>query len=132
MEKESNRDVYAGLISKVKSLGASVKNALVLAQILTRSIPVIIEQPVDAHVTDSQTAYLRVTAENIASYQWQYCTATDPTWKNSTGTGNKTERLTVSSSYIATRYKNFYRCKLTGVDNSVIYSNIVRIIREET
>ena len=125
MDKESNRDVYAGLLSKVKSLGASVKNALMQAQVLTRSIPVILEQPEDIYGAVNTTSYFEVIAENIDSYQWQYKRKTSSTWSNSTLTGNKTKKLPITITPDRTLYE--YRCKLTGINDDVIYTNVVNV-----
>lgn len=131
MLKDDKRDVWLEFLAKLILFSSAVEIARKLARVLTRSRPVILAQPESKTVTDSQSATLRVVADNVSSYQWQYLRDGQTTWQNSTGTGNKTDSLLVSTAYVSTRYLNQYRCKITGLNDEVIYTVPVRIIRKE-
>lgn len=128
--KKDNRDLFVELLEKVKSLAEVVKSAKVMSQILTREIPVILEQPEDYTGVMGEEAYFTVIAENIASYEWQFRTASgSPNWQHSNITGTYTNQAHVAIS--TARLKYLYRCKMTGIDGTIIYSNPVKMILEE-
>ena len=119
------RDIALKILGKLQNLKLVVSNAKKEAQILTRTIPVIIEQPQSYVGAAGGQATFTVTAENVAAYQWQTKKKINQQWGNSGIVGNKTDtiRPTVNATY--TEYE--YRCKLTGIDESVIYSDVVDI-----
>lgn len=87
---------------------------------------VITTQPRDYQVTDSSglTAVYHVTAENAAEngYQWQY-SKDGKHWYKSSLASAKSEELTVKISL--SNMANLYRCRITGTDGTVKYSNAV-------
>lgn len=119
-----DRDNALLLLQKLGSVKSIVDEVAIQAKVLTRKIPVIIQQPERVEAPENTSAYFQVVAENVAEYQWQYRRKeTGVNWSNASLTGNKTSKLqfTVTTS----RELYWYRCKLTGVDGSVIYTNNV-------
>ena len=84
-------------------------------------------QPVDFVGDLGVTASFTVEAYNVKTngYQWQY-TPNGTTWYTTTVEGNKTE--TISMEITSARYDYQYRCKITGLDNAVAYSNAAKIV----
>ena len=120
------RDMALKILGKLQNLKTVVSNAKKEAQILTRSIPVILEQPQSYVGPVGPRATFTVIAENVATYQWQIKSKEGTQWSNSSATGNQTDTMTrATTDSAATLY--VYRCKITGIDNSVIYSDVVDI-----
>lgn len=120
------RDIALKILGKLQNLKTVVSNARKEAQVLTRSIPVILEQPQSYLGPAGPRASFTVIAENVSAYQWQAKSKDGTQWSNSSATGNKTNTMTrATTDSSATLYE--YRCKITGIDNSVIYSDIVDI-----
>ena len=119
------RDIALKILGKLQNLKTVVSNAKKEAQVLTRSIPVILEQPQSYVGPAGGNATFTVVAENVAAYQWQTKKKIVDTWGNSGITGNKTDTIHPSISVAYTEYE--YRCKITGIDDSVIYSDVVDI-----
>ena len=71
-------------------------------------------------------AEFSVEATGVASYRWQWKSVTDNTWGNTTAEGNRTATMRVEAT--EARYNYEYRCKLTGNDGSVIYTDAVHIL----
>lgn len=121
-----NRDVWLIILHKLRDLKPVIDNALQMAQVLTREIPVILEQPQSYVGPAGPRATFTVIAENVAAYQWQIKSKEGTQWSNSSATGNQTDTMTrATTDSAATLY--VYRCKITGIDNSVIYSDVVDI-----
>lgn len=63
-----------------------------------------------------------VLAANVASYQWQYSDNEGKTWTNSTNVNAKSCLMSIAYN---SKYENrLYRCKLTGLNGTVIYSSV--------
>ena len=120
-----NRDVWLNILHKLRDLNLVIDNTLQIAQVLTREIPVILEQPKSYVGPAGGNANFTVVAENVAAYQWQVKKKTVEEWGNSGISGNKTDTIHPAISEAYTEYE--YRCKITGIDNSVIYSDVVDI-----
>ncbi|MCQ2500161.1 MAG: hypothetical protein MJ117_02310 [Lachnospiraceae bacterium] len=86
---------------------------------------VITEQPVNANGKIGDTVTYHVTAENAASYEWQY-SKNGTKWYKSTLSTAATD--TVSLKINSTTKGNLYRCKVTGVDGTVQYTEIAGLI----
>lgn len=84
-------------------------------------------QPVDIVAAESVSVAFTVDATGVASYQWQVTLNNGLTWNDSSAGGNKTN--TFSISVTTNKYDYLYRCKLTGEDGSVLYTNNVRILK---
>lgn len=125
-----NRDVWLIILHKLRDLKPVIDNALQMAQVLTREIPVILEQPQSYVGPAGPRATFTVIAENVAAYQWQAKNKAGTQWVNSSATGNQTNTMNrATTDSAATQYE--YRCEITGIDNSVIYSDVVGITIEE-
>lgn len=120
-----NRDVWLNILHKLRDLKLVIDDALQMAQVLTREIPVILEQPQSYIGPAGGNANFTVNAENVAAYQWETKKKTSEQWGNSGISGNKTDTIHPAISAAYTVYE--YRCKITGIDNSVIYSDVVDI-----
>lgn len=123
-----NRDVWLNILHKLHDFKLVIDNALQMAQVLTREIPVILEQPEDFTGALGDTAIFHVEAANVASCQWQY-KKPNSQWGdyNISGTDSVTMSITIST----TRLTYEFRAKITGIDGSIIYSNPCRMILEE-
>ena len=71
-------------------------------------------------------ASFTVEATGVQSYQWQFWNETTKKWNN-----NKANATSASFSFTVaeTYYANKYRCKLTGEDGSVLYTDAVQIVK---
>ncbi len=88
--------------------------------------PVITEQPENITAGTNAAVSYHITAENEASYQWQYSKTGGKKWLNSSAAaGGQTDTLSfkVSSSNAA----NIYRCVVVGKDGSQLISDIVGV-----
>ena len=81
----------------------------------------VVEQPADATANVGDSAVFAVEAENVISWQWQYCRGTSDKWYNTAMTGYATDTLTVAVT--SSRHGYRYRCKLTGTDGTVTYTD---------
>ena len=83
----------------------------------------IITQPQSVKAEVGDTVTFTVEAENVASYVWEYSANGGMTWRTSS---NKTNTI----SYTLTEGNKVYirRCKLTGKDGNVVYTNEVGIL----
>lgn len=78
-------------------------------------------QPAAQNMYAGQTAVFSVKAQgDIASWQWQYKTATGSGWMNATAAGNKTAQLSVPAT--AGRDGYMYRCKITDTAGGIWFS----------
>ncbi len=84
----------------------------------------ITAQPVNVTAAAGDTVSFKVAATNVASYQWQY-SKDGNTWNKSGAAGNTTD--TIQLTVTASNKANVYRCKLTGADGSVQYTNAVGV-----
>lgn len=116
-----DRDQSVSLLGKIKTM----------LQLITTIndhcfVPHIITQPTDQTVAIGSDCTFALTAVNVAEYKWQLKGASMGNWISSTATGYNTDTLTLE---VASKHYGYqYRCKITGLDGSVIYSDIVHII----
>ena len=95
-------------------------------------VPHIVTQPTDQTEAVNDNAVFTVVANNVSVYEWQYApTQITPSWRtiHSGTTGADTATLTVPVT--EPRYGYLYRCKITGKDGSIIYTDSVKIIEPE-
>lgn len=85
----------------------------------------IIAMPEDYSGSVGETATFTVTAENVASYQWQWKYITGHDWGNTTAAGNKTNSISVEITETRLTYE--YRCKMTDSNGIDVYTSPVRI-----
>lgn len=105
------------------TLGTNYKVVSVAEAILAMSF-VILEQPHDVEASIGADGTFSVVARGASGYVWQYWTPNNPTWRNSSATTSD-YTLEVTEA----RYTYRYRCKVTGLDGSVIYSHQVKYVR---
>ena len=111
------RDIFNDIASAVETINDH------------KFVPHILTQPTDQTVALSSPATFSVTANNVKSYQWQYLSLNN-VWNDMAGTSTgSTISFNVSSETV---YQLKYRCKITGLDNSVIYTDEVRVIAPES
>lgn len=88
----------------------------------------IIKQPEYTPAEVGGTVSFSVVANGVAKYQWQFFNpnVTDPKWASSSATGSTTATM---SGYDVTEARLTYkfRCKLTGNDGTVMYTDEVMI-----
>ena len=119
-ENGTDRDValsIVGLITDIGTLVATINSNLF--------VPAIVTQPTNQEVALTETCSFTVVAVNVASYQWQR-KLNDTTWGNTSLSGNKTDTLSFVTT--AEAYTYTFRCKITGKDGSIIYTNEVQVI----
>lgn len=84
----------------------------------------ILQQPVNCTAKLKDKVSFSVVAENAAAYQWQY-SKDGKKWYKSGATGATTDTLFLTVS--STNETNRYRCKITGLDGSELYTDIVAV-----
>lgn len=84
----------------------------------------ITQQPENVTAKLKESVTFTVVAENAETYQWQY-TKNGKTWNKSTATGATTDTLSIKVSN--TNSANQYRCKITGIDGTVAYTDTVSV-----
>ncbi|MBR6029962.1 MAG: Ig-like domain-containing protein [Clostridia bacterium] len=85
----------------------------------------IVAQPTTQVVEVGGSVVMAVVATGVKSYQWQYSTDSGKTWQNNTSGGYNTSSMTFGM--VAAFSGRQYRCKLTGEDNSVKYTDVASI-----
>ena len=90
--------------------------------------PSITTQPVDTEGALGDRITFSVVAVHVKSYQWQYQTRDTAPWNNSSAGSAVTANFSVTLA--DTNVGNNYRCMITGMDDSVIYTNVVHAITE--
>ena len=126
MENDGKRDIWEAFLEKLLAFKTVVENALKYAQVMTREIPVILDQPVDFYGENEAEGYFEVIAENISDYRWQRQRKGLTEWTNLTHSpGADTNKVLFDVSTDRAKYN--YRCKLTGIDESVIYTKSVTV-----
>ena len=119
----TDRDVALALVTALdtcQTLVESINDTLYAPHITT--------QPSDFEGEIGDTATFTVVATNVKSYQWQY-TSQGISWADSSASGNKTASMSISVSEARLAFQ--FRCAITGLDGSVIYTNGVRMIVPE-
>lgn len=122
-ENGTDRDVALELVATLntcKTLVESINDTLYAPHITT--------QPSNYEGNIGDTATFTVVATNVKSYQWQYTTA-GVTWTDSGATGNKTASLSIGIT--ETRLNQTYRCKITGLDDTIIYTDGMKMVLPE-
>lgn len=123
-ENGTDRDIALSLVSQLGTIAEKV------SQINDNLfVPHITTQPTDQEGAVDATVSFHVVANNVAAYQWQVKIREDASWFDSNSEGATTDTLAIEVT--TTRYAYFYRCKITGKDGSIIYSNTVRILQPE-
>lgn len=120
----TDRDValsIVNLITEISTLVSTINSNLF--------VPAIVTQPTNQEVALSGTCSFTVVAVNVAAYQWQRKTS-GASWGNTSLSGNKTDTLTFTTS--AEAYTSTFRCKITGKDGSIIYTDEVQVVLPET
>lgn len=121
----TDRDIALAILTQLTALDTALSQ-------YNRNLyaAIIFTQPTDQTAAIGTDAVFTISAGNVASYQWQYkSTPEDPYWSDSGLSGATTDTFTVSVTDY--RYDYIYRCKITGKDGSVIYSNEVHILEPE-
>ena len=126
-ENGTDRDVALDMLDALTTIASTV--ATINSNLFA---PVIFTQPTNQTVAVGGSCTFSISAGNIKTYQWQFMTLTDvnPQWNNSALSGANTNSITINPVE-ERHYNNKFRCVLTGLDNSVIYSNEVAVIAPE-
>ena len=122
-ENGTDRDIalsMVGIMGDIQTLIETINTNI--------SAPVIITQPVSIeNVSLGDSVTLTVVAKNATAYQWMVLIPGHAGWETSQAPGSTSSSWTFSAG--PTNYADRkYRCKITGIDNSVIYSNEVQLI----
>ena len=126
MDHGTDRDVALSMVEALNTcseLVSSINDNLYVPHITT--------QPTNQEASLNETATFSVVANNVARYLWRYRPNSESTWRNTTGEGNDTASYTITVSS-AGYYNNEFRCKITGKDGSIIYSNVVKVVAPES
>ena len=127
MLKDDKRDVWLAFLEKILALKTIVDNVKKYARVFTRSRPVILQEPEDVSGPINSSCYYEVIAENARAYAWQR--EKNGTWSFLSLETARTSKLEFSITEERSRYK--YRCRITGIDNTTIYSKEVYMYIEE-
>lgn len=125
-ENGTDRDVALSILSALTTTGtllASINDTLYAPHIVT--------QPVNYEGALNTQASFTVEATNVKAYQWQQYVPGHTDWDNSAATGNKTATLS-AITVTETRLTYKYRCRLTGKDGTIIYTNEVQMVVPES
>ena len=96
------------------------------ATLTVKSGPVINTQPASVTANVGATATFKVVATGTGlTYQWQWRANSSSTWASTTVSGNRTAAISVPATAARNGYQ--YRCKITDVNNNVVYSNAVTL-----
>lgn len=87
---------------------------------------VITTQPADINANAGDTVTFSVVATGVASYQWQVGGTNGANWTDLTWTGSNASSM--SHTMNETNIKYVYRCRLTGSDGTVLYTNTIKFI----
>ena len=118
----TDRDIALSLVSALNT------TATLLETIHdTRYAPHITTQPTDFEGELGDTATFTVVANNVKAYHWQFSSSQGQTWANTGTTGYTTDTLALAIT--ETRLGYIYRCKIDGLDDSIIYTNTVKMIQ---
>lgn len=121
----TDRDIALQMVSLLSDINTALTNIND-----HKFVPHILTQPTDQEGEIGDTVTFSVVANNVKAYQWQFQTVEGATWTNSSAEDATTASRTLT---IATTnyYKNRFRCKITGLDDSVIYTDVVKITQPE-
>ena len=86
----------------------------------------ITTQPADINANAGDTVTFSVVATGVASYQWQVGGTNGANWTDLTWTGSNSSSM--SRTMNETNIKYVYRCRLTGSDGTVLYTNTIKFI----
>ena len=87
---------------------------------------VITAQPVSVNAVWGETVTLSFSAENAAAFQWYYSKDNGVKWYKSSAPGCTTEALTITVN--STTGGNLYKCKVTGEDGTMLYTETAGFI----
>lgn len=121
-----DRDIAVNLLGKLKNYKDKIEEIND-----NKYVPHITQQPTNQTAGMNEQAVFTVVANNVKAYQWEFQVREGANWQNSSGAGNTTSSVTYTVTSSG-HYRNRFRCKLTGLDNSIIYSNVVQILEPET
>ena len=123
MGNETDRDLaeqLTDLISDCKTLLETIND--------NKYVPHITTQPTHYTGAIGDNAVFTVVANNVKAYSWQMVETEESTsWAD---LGAYTDTLTLNIQSARLNYR--FRCAITGLDNSVIYTNVVKMIESET
>lgn len=122
-----NRDLMENFIDKLKSLGEIIKEVKTQAQIMTRTMAVITQQPEDVSGALDSECYFEVKAENASAYAWQR--GRENNWSILSLESARTSKLEFSITADRARYQ--YRCRVKGIDGAYVYSEPANMYIEE-
>ena len=86
----------------------------------------ITSQPEDQIAAIGEDVRLSVSAENVRNYLWQFSIDEGTTWSNFTTSGYNT--TSVKFTVELEHYDRLIRCRLTGLNGAIVYTNTVKLI----
>lgn len=92
-------------------------------------VPHITVQPTDVTAAIGTTATFTITANNVKTYRWQYNKNQEHSQWNNTGAASTNPNYSTSAT--EEKYAWSFRCQVTGLNDQVIYSDVVQIIQPE-
>ena len=129
MRNGTDRDIALQIVADMETISekiATINNNLYHVVILT--------QPTDQEVAITERGTFSVVAANVTAYQWQYQAGGVGDWLDvnleslpTANTADFTFQVTVAAIYLRN-----YRCKMTGKDGEVVYSNVVKVTEPES
>ena len=114
----TDRDVAKMLLDALNAIKTAVAN--INAHLFSAYI---ITQPEDGEGGLNDPVTFSVVAANVTAYQWEVQSAGSP-WHNSSLATATTSSITVTFTTAETLYDREFRCKLTGTDGGIVYTNV--------
>ena len=111
----TDRDIALSMVNKLTDI-----STLISTINYNLYAPYITAQPINQTGAVGENVYFTVTAQRVTSYKWQVNNGVDD-WADTTLVGNNTATLTVD--VVARRDGYQFRCKLTGKDGTIVYSD---------
>ena len=124
-ENGTDRDLALAMVAIVDDISTALDTI-----ISNNYSPHITTQPSDVTLSVNETATFTLVATNARAYQWQVKQTDEGPWSNVTSVSGYN---TPSMSIVATqnRFAYTFRCEVTGLDNSKVYSDPVKMIAEQ-
>lgn len=129
MRNGTDRDIALQIVADMETISekiAAINNNLYHVVILT--------QPTNQEGALTERVTFSIVSANVTAYQWQYQAGGVGDWLDvnvetlpTANTANFTFQVTVSGIYLRN-----YRCKMTGKDGEIVYSNVVKVLEPES
>lgn len=127
MRNGTDRDIALQIVADMETISekiAAINNNLYHVVILT--------QPTDQEAALNDNCTFTVVAANVTAYEWQYLPP-GGSWTPASAYPSTYQTNALTFSVVASGiYLRKWRCKMTGKDGEVVYSNEVVVLEPES